>query len=183
MKKILSFFCFISFFISTIYICSFVVNAYNDEVSIMGDLDGDNNLSISDATLLQRYLVKLLSSDDIAIDNADFNGDNDVNIVDVTCIQKRLAFENNNIIETKNEESKLVWVVDIPAHYTEEPIFEYKYRTICLECGEDCTDNLIDHGKMHAQKNEGFRWGNYLVEVQVGTQMIFHKEEGHYSAE
>jgi hypothetical protein len=58
---------------------------------LMGDVDLDGAVTISDVTQIQKHLVGLsiLSSEQLAI--ADYNGDELVNINDATAIQKYLA--------------------------------------------------------------------------------------------
>lgn len=55
----------------------------------IGDVNGDGNVDVADATILQKYLNKIAIS--INIEVADTNGDGTVNIQDVTHIQKYLA--------------------------------------------------------------------------------------------
>lgn len=62
----------------------------------MGDVDLDGKVNISDATLIQKYLVDLVPLSDNALSLADFNKDNYINIGDVTLIQKYIAASGNN---------------------------------------------------------------------------------------
>ncbi len=74
-------------------------------------------------------------------------------------------------------ETKQVWVVDQEAYTYEEPVYEWKYRTICNWCGADITDDVRGHGYNYPEH------GNYhseKVQVQVGTKTITVPEEGHY---
>ena len=75
-------------------------------------------------------------------------------------------------------ETKQVWVVDKEAYTYEEPVYEWKYRTICNWCGADITDNIDQHAY-----DTNFEHGNYhneKVQVQVGTKTVTVPEEGHY---
>ena len=57
-----------------------------------GDVDEDMELSILDATYIQKYLVKLATFDNISsFLKADANGDGLISILDVTEIQKNIA--------------------------------------------------------------------------------------------
>ncbi len=58
---------------------------------IMGDVNGDNAISIIDATLIQEYLSNFVDFDDLQKISADFNDDGLVNVADATCIQKKLV--------------------------------------------------------------------------------------------
>ena len=57
---------------------------------LLGDVDGNGEVTIIDATLLQRYLVELNVN---AFDSeaADTDGDGDISIADATFIQRWLA--------------------------------------------------------------------------------------------
>ena len=86
-----------------------MVNDYNglseafDEVGygkLLGDVDGDNSISIVDATVIQRCLASLRDyPDDDEIDGSfeniryysDFNRDGERDILDATCIQRYLV--------------------------------------------------------------------------------------------
>ncbi len=57
---------------------------------LLGDVDGDNDVSIMDATTIQRLLARLLDRP-IRLDCADVDGDGDVSILDATKIQRYLA--------------------------------------------------------------------------------------------
>ncbi len=58
---------------------------------IMGDVNGDGRVSITDATLLQKHLAKVDKISEKNIGLADFNGDGKISVADVTAIQKKLA--------------------------------------------------------------------------------------------
>lgn len=57
----------------------------------MGDANMDGKLNIRDATLIQKYLAKLLSLSDGQKEFADFDLNGKVNVRDVTAIQKKIA--------------------------------------------------------------------------------------------
>ena len=56
-----------------------------------GDVNRDNNISIKDATLIQKYIARLETLDDEQKKLADVNGDNNVSIKDATKIQHIIA--------------------------------------------------------------------------------------------
>jgi C1A family cysteine protease len=74
---------------------TFVIKAItNDTVpfTLLGDVNLDGNINITDATCIQRYLVNLglnLNSQQLA--NADVNSDGKIDVLDVTSIQKSLV--------------------------------------------------------------------------------------------
>lgn len=61
--------------------------------AICGDADGDGEVTVNDATFIQRYLVgSEISIDPVVIErNCDVDGDGKVNVIDVTLIQRKLA--------------------------------------------------------------------------------------------
>lgn len=62
----------------------------------MGDVNLDGKVNVSDATLIQKYLVGSASLSDNALSLADFNKDNYISIIDATLIQKYIAASGNN---------------------------------------------------------------------------------------
>ena len=68
----------------TLGVCEFPV--------LIGDADGDSEVSILDATRIQRYLADLCKRTDIALKNSDADGDGEVTILDATRIQRDLVY-------------------------------------------------------------------------------------------
>ena len=62
-----------------------------EEVGIIGDVNGDGNVTIDDATMIQQRGIELITFDETQEKLGDVNGDGRVSILDVTCIQKYLA--------------------------------------------------------------------------------------------
>ena len=58
---------------------------------LRGDADGDGEVTILDATRIQRYLASLITSSDLDMEAADADMDSDVTIMDATRIQRVLA--------------------------------------------------------------------------------------------
>ncbi len=58
---------------------------------IYGDTNDSNSISISDATLIQKFVAYLIDADKLNLNNADCNSDGKVSVKDATCIQKYLA--------------------------------------------------------------------------------------------
>ena len=61
-----------------------------DEAYLLGEADGDGQISIIDATIVQRYLAAAIDEKQIDLDAADI-GSNGVDITDATLIQRYLA--------------------------------------------------------------------------------------------
>lgn len=57
----------------------------------LGDANKDGKLNIRDATIIQKYLAKMVTLDDEAVALSDFDGNGKVNVKDATAIQKKLA--------------------------------------------------------------------------------------------
>lgn len=60
-------------------------------VFVSGDVNSDEELSILDATYIQKHLASLEFEGDFISGLADFDCDNNITITDVTAIQKKLA--------------------------------------------------------------------------------------------
>lgn len=73
-----------------------------------------------------------------------------------------------------------VKVVDQEAYTYEEPIYEEQERAICKVCGEDITDNRIEHNKQHAFNGESVSYKYVTVTIQVGTKTVTVPEKSHY---
>ena len=53
-----------------------------------GDVDLDGDITVIDATTVQKYIVKLEQLDNTQLCNADCDGDGDITVADATKIQK-----------------------------------------------------------------------------------------------
>ena len=70
----------------------FSVYVVTEEVSlILGDVDGDGEVTIIDATFIQRYLASLAIPFEMNEATADTDGDGEITIIDATFIQRHLA--------------------------------------------------------------------------------------------
>lgn len=58
---------------------------------LKGDVNGDGKVNISDAVLLQKYLVKLTDDSDIVGENSDMNNDLKVNVFDLIMLKRILT--------------------------------------------------------------------------------------------
>ena len=67
------------------------VTADDVPLYILGDVDGDGEITIIDATSIQRFLAELPTPWAFIPEAADADGDNDITIVDATAIQRYLA--------------------------------------------------------------------------------------------
>lgn len=63
---------------------------YEDDYYV-GDVNMDNALTISDATLIQKYIAMMVDFSDLQLELADVDGNGTVNINDVTTLQKMIA--------------------------------------------------------------------------------------------
>ena len=62
-----------------------------DPTGVLGDANNDGKLSILDATCIQRYLAKKITTSEIRLDLSDYDKNGEVNIKDATFIQRKLA--------------------------------------------------------------------------------------------
>ena len=54
----------------------------------IGDVDGDGEVTVMDATLVQKYIASLETLTDSQFNVADVNGDGEISVLDATQIQK-----------------------------------------------------------------------------------------------
>ena len=64
--------------------------SYEPEI-ILGDADGDGEVTITDATMIQKYLTESEMPDSFDLKACDADGDGSATILDVTEIQRHLA--------------------------------------------------------------------------------------------
>lgn len=89
MKKMIALSCAI---IMVCMLCVTFFNASETASYILGDVNGDGEVDILDATAAQRVLAHLLKDDDgMYAKRGDIDGDGDLTSVDVTYIQRYLA--------------------------------------------------------------------------------------------
>lgn len=108
--------------------CTFCTTGYAAS-RLYGNVNGDADITISDATLIQKHIARL---DAIAEENAelaDVNADGEIDVKDATCIQKYLASLDGG--EKTGE-----------AYYAsqEDKLKEYKQEVLDL-CNEQRTAN------------------------------------------
>lgn len=65
---------------------SFTLNV-KEKTYALGDVNMDGRVTVEDATAIQKYLVELLTEDDINLELADFNQDGKISISDATYIR------------------------------------------------------------------------------------------------
>ena len=63
----------------------------DDKNRLLGDADGDGKISISDATIIQKYIAEYPVTNKFTVAAADVNESGTITIIDATCIQKYLA--------------------------------------------------------------------------------------------
>lgn len=75
--------------------------------------------------------------------------------------------------------TEAVWVVDVPAWKEEYPVYDYVQIAVCSGCGADISGHAVEH--ISADPHDAC--GGYhseMKEIYVGTETIYHEEEGHY---
>lgn len=63
----------------------------NAKIFAIGDVNSDGDISVVDATLVQKYIVGLENLKDLQKKSADVNDDNEISVVDATFIQKYIV--------------------------------------------------------------------------------------------
>lgn len=67
----------------------------NAKIFAIGDVNSDGDISVVDATLVQKYIVGLENLKDFQKKSADVNDDNEISVVDATLIQKYVVGLDN----------------------------------------------------------------------------------------
>lgn len=67
----------------------------NAKIFAIGDVNSDGDISVVDATLVQKYIVGLENLKDFQKKSADVNDDNEITVVDATLIQKYIVGLDN----------------------------------------------------------------------------------------
>lgn len=67
----------------------------NVEIFPIGDVNSDGDISVVDATLVQKYIVGLEKLTDLQKKSAEVNGDGEISVVDATLIQKYIVGLDN----------------------------------------------------------------------------------------
>lgn len=70
---------------------SVTFNFEPNKETLLGDVNGDGEITVVDATIIQKYIVGLTTLDDETLNVADVNKDGAVTVVDATLIQKFIA--------------------------------------------------------------------------------------------
>lgn len=67
----------------------------NAKIFAIGDVNSDGDISVVDATLVQKYIVGLENLKDFQKKSADVNDNNEISVVDATLIQKYIVGLDN----------------------------------------------------------------------------------------
>lgn len=77
--------------------------AFLDDVMI-GDVDGDGEVTVYDAALIQKYVASMVTEDQLNMTAADIDGDGEVTIFDASLIQRYLSGEEVVGMENRHYE-------------------------------------------------------------------------------
>lgn len=77
----------------------FTVTITYQPYTLYGDVNGDGEVNISDATMIQKFAIGINKpeEDSVVANLADVDRDGEISILDVTCIQKYLAGGYKNV--------------------------------------------------------------------------------------
>lgn len=172
--------------LSLILAFSFTIHAFAVDSFLLGDADCDNEVTIIDATRIQRFLAGLVGGDEIDSDAADADEDGDLTVIDATAIQRFLAdFREYERIGTlisrfggdslrREIEEKIANYtpqkgIDISAHNGDVDMDKvkaagYTFVMIRLGYGDDLTSQDDVRFEQNVAKAEaaGLDWGAYI---------------------
>ena len=83
----------LSAFLSILLVCMMIPAAFAAEQTdyMIGDADNDREISVLDATTIQRFIADLIGEDQILLSAADADGDQAVTVLDATAVQRWIA--------------------------------------------------------------------------------------------
>lgn len=135
-----------------------------DTARKIGDVDGDGEVTIKDATFIQRSLAKYTTSDEDVFEYADVDKNGKVDIRDVTCIQKIIS---KSSAESTTTTSTTVKPTTVPTTTT-APTTTTKPTTIPTTTTVPPTTTPIGYGEPTAFELEIFNILNkHRVEAGV----------------
>ncbi len=125
-KRILSLLLTVTLMLS---LCA-VTEASGANTVLYGDTDGDGEVNIIDATLIQRHLIGLITLDEAALQRAKVSGDGELSIIDATLIQRYDVRLISSFPVEGQTESKVKDIITI--HFTNNkkwtPVNAYFYN-------------------------------------------------------
>ena len=77
------------------FVFSITAVSAKEKEPVLGDVDLDSEVTVADATLIQKYLARICDLSDVQLENADTDNDGHISIVDATRIQEYLAYEKD----------------------------------------------------------------------------------------
>ncbi len=120
--------------IAMLAIPSVITTSAESTAILLGDADGDDDISISDATVIQRYLARYVTLTDDQLTAADADSDGTVDISDATMIQRWLAK-----LDTDNAIGKVIGSTDSTDETDESEVTgdEWKENTGVITLSDD----------------------------------------------
>lgn len=85
---------------------SFSIAAFADAKVLVGDVNGDGQVNIKDATYIQKVVAKLREEPENYLLTADVNSDNNVSVKDATVIQLYLAGFYDSLPITREQDTE-----------------------------------------------------------------------------
>ena len=120
-KRVISFIAVVALLLSAVFSAAVISSA-----AAVGDVDGDGELSILDATAIQRHLADIDKLSPEAVERAKVTGEKELSILDATAIQRKLAgliasFPiEQNATEPKPTEAPTVAPTTAPTEHDDE---------------------------------------------------------------
>lgn len=74
------------------FVFSITAFAAKETELLTGDVNLDSEITIADATLIQKYLARICDLSDVQLENANTDNDGHISIIDATRIQEYLAY-------------------------------------------------------------------------------------------
>lgn len=107
-----------------------------DAATIRGDVNGDNKISLRDATMVQKINAGLITPTSAQSYSADFNANDSVELVDALLIQKYVCYDKETLnIYSPNREQRILFLEAVNADRVALGYDPIEYSDAMLEAG------------------------------------------------
>lgn len=141
------------------------VNA--EAATIKGDLNGDNNISLRDATLIQKITANLITPTEEQLNSGDFNNDGGVSALDSLEIQKYLCLDRS-VVDTysPNKTERINFINALNEDRQTLGLKPFEYNDATLAAGHQRAVEIMD-GYTY-KRPDGSQFWTILTEYNLG---------------
>ena len=139
-----------------------------DAATIKGDVNGDNNITLRDATLAQKINVGSLSPGTNQKNSADFDSSGSVELADALLIQKFVCLDKTTLdTYSPNRVNRIAFLYLLNADRTAAGLADIKYNDAMLEAGNIRAREYKETGKN--ERLDGRSFTTIFAECNLDT--------------